>query len=597
MLEISARKHLSLITLPTEILHHIFDSIDCQTILLSIRQVCSTLCNVTNTYERYQLDFRSISLDNYRCLISRFDPGYVHSIVLSNDFKTPNQIQLFLSNFNTQKFVQLRSLTLLEIEDETLAQLLQTILHCSLKFLSIKWTPSSTPRYQTLTLISTVVTHNSLSKLSMHHYPVDTICKQFSIQCKVHLTLSEYTYSQLCELPLLFPYLEELKLDRYSARPDEQLILQSQLTLIFQYLTSLTLRIDDSQWKQLREALLTTPSLLQLSLQVFGILPNSDTLQCPWEELIQTNLPRLTQIDFLFVILSENIDPNEYIESLLLPFRTPFWTEVKRWFVTGDFYSFPREAVRLYTVSFHNDLFQYPQWFSRVWQSISPIPINDTEIMSRIHSLTLNMNQVVNYFESYQIDLPDGYLLPNVTELQLTERHQWLPNSIEILSKVINLTRINDLLLTIGIDRGSTSFKITNLIRLLERTINLRSLDIDISRNYPNDVWIIAESDLFSLIPHSIQHLQIPPLINEFVKKILTELSRLQSVTFKDWTNFPIEMVSDYLGSLNKPFTYQKRNHHESYRTDWQLWLSTRRKISSEILSHLSNNKYSNRLF
>lgn len=45
----------SLLTLPTEIIFHIFDDLDELTIFAYVRNVCTKLKAITNSYHRYQV--------------------------------------------------------------------------------------------------------------------------------------------------------------------------------------------------------------------------------------------------------------------------------------------------------------------------------------------------------------------------------------------------------------------------------------------------------------------------------------------------------------------------------------------------------------
>ncbi|CAF1527679.1 unnamed protein product, partial [Adineta steineri] len=57
--------HLSLLTLPVEIVYRILDNLDDFTILCSVRNVCRRLNAITDAYHRYQL-FTTLDLSNYQ---------------------------------------------------------------------------------------------------------------------------------------------------------------------------------------------------------------------------------------------------------------------------------------------------------------------------------------------------------------------------------------------------------------------------------------------------------------------------------------------------------------------------------------------------
>ena len=47
----------SLITLPAELVHRILDKLDELAILFSVRDVCARLNGITDTYQRWQVNF------------------------------------------------------------------------------------------------------------------------------------------------------------------------------------------------------------------------------------------------------------------------------------------------------------------------------------------------------------------------------------------------------------------------------------------------------------------------------------------------------------------------------------------------------------
>jgi hypothetical protein len=51
---------LSLHTLPVELVYRILDNLEELTILLSLRNVCTRLNDITDTYQRYQVNFNFI---------------------------------------------------------------------------------------------------------------------------------------------------------------------------------------------------------------------------------------------------------------------------------------------------------------------------------------------------------------------------------------------------------------------------------------------------------------------------------------------------------------------------------------------------------
>jgi hypothetical protein len=65
---------VTLVTLPVEIVYRILDHMDQLTILLSIRNVCTRLNAITDTYHRYQVKFSCIFKQFFLTLHTRTGP-------------------------------------------------------------------------------------------------------------------------------------------------------------------------------------------------------------------------------------------------------------------------------------------------------------------------------------------------------------------------------------------------------------------------------------------------------------------------------------------------------------------------------------------
>ena len=92
---------------------------------------------------------------------------------------------------------------------------------------------------------------------------------------------------------------------------------------------------------QFEHLLLYTPSLTYL--KIISNINLTDGKR--WEELIQTNLLLLKKFEFFFVFHSfYHVD----VELIIQPYFTPFWVNVKQWFVTCEYIK-DLEELRLYT--------------------------------------------------------------------------------------------------------------------------------------------------------------------------------------------------------------------------------------------------------
>ena len=117
---------LSLDKLPVELIYRIYDNLDGKTILFHLRSVCKRLYTIANNYNRYEIDFRSISMVDFEILCKMIDPLNVTKLILSNDEKTIGLIKCFLSKYDLKHFLNIRYLILSHIEDQRIRKIIRT---------------------------------------------------------------------------------------------------------------------------------------------------------------------------------------------------------------------------------------------------------------------------------------------------------------------------------------------------------------------------------------------------------------------------------------------------------------------------------------
>ncbi|CAF4693444.1 unnamed protein product, partial [Rotaria magnacalcarata] len=106
--------------LPIEILHILFSYLLAHEIFYSFLNINSYLDAAIVSYPNYQLNFQSISKYYFDLVCQHISPKRVIAITLSDDNDTCGQSEIFLSRFQIDQFVKLRSLTLIRIELKSL---------------------------------------------------------------------------------------------------------------------------------------------------------------------------------------------------------------------------------------------------------------------------------------------------------------------------------------------------------------------------------------------------------------------------------------------------------------------------------------------
>ncbi|CAF1361480.1 unnamed protein product [Adineta ricciae] len=117
-------------------------------------------------------------------------------------------------------------------------------------------------------------------------------------------------------------------------------------SICFPQLTSLTLSQVDINIDTLESFLLLTPSLAHLKM--IGNMNSLDGTR--WEQFIQIRLPKLNQFQIFLRTRQLLLKSSQGAERIIKPFRSRFWIEHKQWFFTLEcesqssntyFYSLP----------------------------------------------------------------------------------------------------------------------------------------------------------------------------------------------------------------------------------------------------------------
>jgi len=106
--------------LPVVVLHTLFTYLLTEEILFSLLNISLYLNDIIRSYYNYRLNFKSIRQSHFDLICQHISPNQVKVLILSDDEDTPGQSQLFLSHFQIDQFINLQSLTLIEIDKRSL---------------------------------------------------------------------------------------------------------------------------------------------------------------------------------------------------------------------------------------------------------------------------------------------------------------------------------------------------------------------------------------------------------------------------------------------------------------------------------------------
>ncbi|CAF0998371.1 unnamed protein product [Adineta steineri] len=500
-----------------------------------------------------------MSISDLRILARLIHPKNIISLTLSNEQQTVHQIQYFLHDFRIDQFSQLRSLTLIGIHDDNLDQFQKYIMESSLKTLSI-----------------------SFGSCSLQS--VDKLLLAIS-SCK----LKNLIMLGVCRWDLAYGIVKQLV--------DDSIIMPN----IIQYnnLTSLSLDVLYGIEMDYVESILILCHGLQY-LRVFGSTYGTDLSLCDgyrWEHLIATRLPLLKQFEFSFTYCIRENQASPTIKMLIEPFRTPFWRDIKQWFVECDCKSnTENREFHLYSIPIVRDEFDYAHEQDRIFKSTLKIIDNNKPIIYYTHQLTLCLDRMMTENIQDKSNVTAKHLFRNVTDLTLIINQQWPIDSIKYLSTIVNLSNLDKICLNFQCKCDFVRSLDAEMKALFKRAWSLRSLQI-MCRNPTAILWITG-SAIGLKLPHHIKEFDIEVRQLRHTKLILERNKHLSRVTFR--TNYCngeklADEIMKWLSDIGRSYVC---------KSDWGfvvgceccdsvdavcLWLDKRKQNPDMLSGHSSN--------
>ena len=346
------RSNRSILRLPTEVFHLIFDYLDVQTIFNSIAPVCQIIGDKVNSYNRVKLHFSHISSSEWNSLEQIIQPKNVISISLSvKDKEDLSDVNSFFPFFEFDRFVRLKSI---EIKGWKFDEFFDQIVRHQFKSLSIIFLPQSTDQiHRTITQISSMISPMGLEnvdlRISNKTFFDEIVLKSISIVLK-RLKIIDCTYEQYHLILSSCVNLKTLNIDRFTGPKTLETPSQPFPCSTYLQLSSLMLKSYSFEFDQLFSLLSFTPSLLYLQLNIEQCQSPDILSGDVWENFIENRLSHLKIFRFSF---THYISFNSTIPSLraiLNSFETSFWFNENYRMVICD-YVLRSSQINLYTRS------------------------------------------------------------------------------------------------------------------------------------------------------------------------------------------------------------------------------------------------------
>ncbi|CAF1040046.1 unnamed protein product [Adineta steineri] len=260
--------------LPVELLHTLFSYFLAHEILFTFSDINDYVNSVLLAYTAYRVNFESIGRNYFDLICRRIRPEQIILLKLSDNKDTPGLSELFFSRFQIAQFTQLRSITLIEIELESMQSIFSKL--------------------------------HKLNKLRSLSFNVDLIREKYPTRTSQYPNISNKINLRLLNAySRILPRLTHLYLHSGD-------VLQSIPLLHLYYL-----KLDKCTLDELEIIVRNAPQL-----QSLNICLEFDTLKSD-VSLISSHLTQLN------LTINKLTSINETFRS----FQTPFWLEEKRWFV------------------------------------------------------------------------------------------------------------------------------------------------------------------------------------------------------------------------------------------------------------------------
>ena len=531
--------------LPNELLYRILGILDNETILFSFRLTCRRFYSIVQSYNHYQLDFRSISKPNFRSICRSIHPAHIVSLTLSNENQTANQIKCFLSSFSVQQMTRLRSLTLLKIDYQDFNTILQPL--STLSSLSLTFSNNNFQNSETLSLLSSVISGQYLRSLTFDLSTENINQISWSKECLLQsLTISQSIgFTQLCTILSSALQLKKIVLQDCIVRINRD----TDLSMAYTQLISLTLNDSGLNMNGCELLLSAVPSL-----EYFRLIGGSELCNgLFWENLIQKKLLKLTKFEFgLPGEASLTLNDSSEIQTLVSSFRTPFWLEVKQWFITCYYFK-SSSSYCLYSLPICKSNVKLFANKDKLFYSTYPYFSQDISMTDNVNEMQLNLTKLIAGDKDDDNQATIYPYFRNLSKLLVDIDDEWPINSVEFLSSFINLSNIVNMTIRLNLSIEYDFEKLRHVTHFFDQTSHLQSLVID-------NPEISAET-ICSLVPHHVKHLQVTTSSIQDMKLLTEQMVYLWSITFEafDAEDLKIEL-SNWLAETRPSSTLKYEN-------------------------------------
>ncbi|CAF0997817.1 unnamed protein product [Adineta steineri] len=277
---------------------------------------------------------------NQFCQIILSNPELKHKIIslkLSNEY-TRGQIEQFLSLFPLNEFINLRSLSLIDLKVENVEQLRPMLaLLSNLYYFSFNNLGSET------LVILYELSKSELRILSIPEFQYGiSILKEMSI---TSLTISDCSCNELLEVlqyALSLKYLKIEHIDNYAYGNSSSKLSTGNSVRLKQ----LIINSSNVDFELIEQWLKRTPNLTTFTIRTYHYMSVIDADR--WQHLIESSLLHLHAFNFYFSY-PNCTDSYDYMLNKFQQFQTNFWSKQHHWHTN---YEIHNDSASIYTIPY-----------------------------------------------------------------------------------------------------------------------------------------------------------------------------------------------------------------------------------------------------
>ena len=409
----------TLTDLPVEMLHKIFDELDTEVLLTSLYGLSVGLDQAICNYDRYDWNLQWMSMKCFDQMCSIIRPEQVTQLTLVGDKTSSDLLQLFLDRFPTDAFVRLQSLRLLRISyDDPIQRILLPLTKDSVSQLSSIEIIENPGFYNGVVfgVLQYVLQKTSL-RIFRASVPLNSVmppknCTVEHLQCGYPCSL-EFLRATFANLPSLktmeMDDIDELEdsdsennsNDNSSESNNEAEEVDDDLSDSLSPRTKLSMVASTVQLTSLVIHSYSLPmNFLQWFVEPLKALKQLRLVTCRsygdptildgdrWSQISR----QWEKFQFVFNVDLGDEDGSES-DQYCLSFRTPFWLDIKRWFVA---YFYRRGKALFHTIPcpYSSYLVDYDEDVRR-WGSTVPEELSSQAlVMSKTTQLSIDASHM-----------------------------------------------------------------------------------------------------------------------------------------------------------------------------------------------------------